>query len=242
MIMIYFLIQGIKMHEHHRDRLRDKIFVDPNSLNDYEALELILFNAIPRKNTNDISHRLLDRFGTISAVLSASPEELMSIDGIGKSAASYLVTLGLVLKRKNDETKFPKVFDFNKIRQPLVEAFMGFSEEVFMAFLLDKRQMILCRKIIYSKNKHRVDIDLTDFSRQVAITKPEYVVIAHNHTSGHCQPSEDDDKATEKICLALALNGATLLDHIIVAGEKVYSYYYDRRLDIIRNKVELKLK
>lgn len=231
------------MHEHHRDRLRDKVFVNVNSLNEYEMLELILFNAMPRKNTNDIAHRLIDEFGSTYAVLNASVEELMRIEGVGKTISSYLVTLGVVLKKcQDEESKFPTVFSFNDIRQPLIDAFRSYTEEVFMAFFLTKRNKIFARKTIYGNSQVKVDIDLTDLSKQVLLAKPAAVVIAHNHLNDCCYPSEDDDKATEKICMVLSLAGVPLLDHIIVSGENTYSYYYDKRLDKIRNIVELKLK
>ena len=230
------------MHEHHRDRLRDKIFVNPDALNDYEVLELILFNAIPRKNTNDISHRLLDRFGSIDAVLSAPAEQLMQVDGVGEKTACFLVSIGIVLNRRCEKSEFPKIFSFNDVCKPLIKAFKDYTEEAFMAFFLDKRHNVIARKVIYSASKYKVDIDLTDFSKQIVLAHPSFIVIAHNHTSNSCMPSEEDDNATEKICMVCALTGSTLLDHIIVAGEKVYSYYYSDRLESIRKKVELKLK
>lgn len=229
------------MHEHHRDRLREKLFAEPNSLNEFEILEVILYGAIPRKNTNDIAHRLIERFGSVGNVLKASIHELTEVEGVGKNTASFIVCLGLILSRKLEDERFPKVFSFNDIREPLIKAFSGYTEEVFMAFFLDKKQNIISRKIIYGSDTIKVDIDLKDFSRQVVLSKPAYVVIAHNHLSGKYQPSASDDKATEKICMVCALNGASLIDHIIVAGDKVYSYYYDKRLDIIRKNVELKL-
>ncbi len=229
------------MHEHHRDRLREKFLIEPNSLNEFELMELILYGAIPRRNTNDIAHRLIERFGSVVGVLNATAEELIEIDGVGKNAASYIVCLGLILSRKLEDERFPKVFSFSEIRGPLIDAFKGYTEEVFMVFFLDKKQNIVSRRIIYGNDSFKVDIDLKDFSRQVVLIRPAYVVVAHNHPSGKCQPSESDDKATEKICIICALNGAALVDHIIVAGDKTYSYYYDKRLDIIRNNVETKL-
>ena len=229
------------MHEHHRDRLRERFMENPNSLNEHELMELILFSAIPRKNTNDTAHRLIDRFGSVKDVLNASPHELMDIEGVGNNAAAFIVCLGKIINRQINDNRFPKVFDYNDIRQPLIEAFAGYSEEVFMAFFLDKKQNIQSRKIIYGKSAYKVDIDLKDFSRQIVLCKPAYVAVAHNHLSGYSQPSSDDDNATEKLCMVCALNGAALIDHIIVAGDKVYSYYYDHRLDIIRKKVEQKL-
>ena len=206
-------------------------------------LELILFNAMPRKNTNDIAHRLIDEFGSTYAVLNATTEQLMRVKGVGKTISCFLVTLGVVLQKcKSEEDKFPAIFSFNDVRQPLIDAFKKYDEEVFMAFFLDKRNKIFERKTIYGKSKVKVDIDLTDLSKQVLLAKPTAMVIAHNHLNGSCRPSDDDDKATEKIAMILSLAGVPLLDHLIVSGENVYSYYYDKRLEKIREIVQSKLQ
>ncbi len=231
------------MHEHHRDRLRDKVFVNVEALNEYEKLELILFNAMPRKNTNDIAHRLIDEFGSTYNVLNSSIEQLIRIQGVGKTISSYLVTLGAVLKQcKKADDKFPPVFSFNDVKEPLINAYKDFNEEAFMVFFLDKNNMIFERKIIHGNSRVKVDIDLTELSKQVLMSKPAAMIIAHNHLNGVCFPSDDDDNATEKIIMVLMLAGVPLLDHIIVSGNEVYSYYYDGRLDKIRNIVDSKLK
>ena len=236
-------MKDLVTHEHHRDRLREKVFIEPNSLNDYEILERILFNAIPRKNTNDVAHRLIDAFGSLSATLLAPPEDLVKIEGVGKSTASYIAMLGIILERNLDKkSDFPKVFSLADITTPLVNAFKRLTEEVFIVFFLDKNNEIVSRRYFYSKSKFKVDIDLKEFTKYLNLVKPEYVVITHNHPSGSCVPSDDDDNATEKICMICALHSVGLLDHIIVSGEDYYSYYYEHRLDYIRNNVELKLK
>ncbi len=231
------------MHEHHRDRLRDKVFVNVEALNEYEKLELILFNAMPRKNTNDIAHRLIDEFGSTYNVLNSTIEQLMRIKGVGKIISSYLVTLGTVLKQcRPGDDNFPPIFSFNDVKEPLINAFKAFNEEAFMVFFLDKNNKIFERKTIHGNSKVKVDIDLTELSKQVLMSKPAALIVAHNHLNGVCFPSDDDDNATEKIIMVLMLAGVPLLDHIIVSGNDVYSYYYEGRLDKIRNVVDIKLK
>lgn len=226
------------MHEHHRDRLREKALSDVSILNDYELLELILFGVVPRRNTNDISHRLIDEFGSLKAVFSASPKLLESVEGVGKITAAHIAAMGAAIGRIG-ETKdfFPEFFSFDGIRQPLVEFYKPYREEVFTVFFLDKKLKIVSRRMFYGHNVSEVVIDLNELSRQVVLNKPDFVVIAHNHLSGNTLPSNADDIATQKICLILTLNGSALLDHIIVSKENVYSYYYERRLDRIRKKV-----
>ena len=72
-------------HDGHRQRLRNRFLASPESFEDHELLELILFYSIPRKNTNEIAHRLLARFGSVKGVLNASVDALTEIDDIGES-------------------------------------------------------------------------------------------------------------------------------------------------------------
>ena len=225
------------MHEHHRDRLREKAVKDVSLLNDYEILELILFGVVPRRNTNDTAHRLIDEFGSLEAVFAAKPEMLMCIEGVGKTVAAHIAAINSVLSAVVErEDAFPKTFTFTDVRQPLIKFFRNMKEEALLVFYLDKNQKIISRHSIYGHKSYEVDIDLNEFSRMILINKPAYIVVVHNHLSGNVSPSGEDDSATQKFAAAALLNGASLIDHIIVSKDKIYSYYYDRRLDAIVEK------
>ena len=86
------------MHEGHRKRMYEKLKND-DGLYEHELLEILLFNAFQRKNTNPIAHALLDSFGSISGVLNASVEELCAVEGVGESVALYLKCIGECTKR-----------------------------------------------------------------------------------------------------------------------------------------------
>lgn len=219
------------MHEHHRDRLREKALKDITLLNDYELLELILFGCIPRRNTNDIAHRLIDEFGSIKAVFSANPEMLARVDGVGMTTAAHIAALARVIGEiEKKEDIFPKKFTFKTICAPLIDFFSDYREEVFIGFFLDKRQNIISHKMIFGHETYQVEIDLTELSRQLMLLKPSYLVISHNHLSGNATPSAADDVATQKIAMVAQLSGVIFLDHLIVSKDKVYSYYYDGHL------------
>ena len=74
---------GKNLHEGHRARLTERFTKNPDGFQDHELLELLLFNFVPRHNTNDTAHRLLRTFGSITNVLNASVKELCSVDGVG---------------------------------------------------------------------------------------------------------------------------------------------------------------
>ena len=225
------------MHEHHRDRLREKAIKDISLLNDYEILELILFGVIPRKNTNDTAHRLIDEFGSLEAVFAANPEMLTCVEGVGKTVAAHIAAINrCFISVVGRDDAFPKKFIFSEMRKPLIDFFKNLHEEALLVFFLDKKQSVISRRMIYGHDSYKVDIDMNEFSRMILINRPAYIAIAHNHLSGHVSPSDEDDAATQKFAAAAFLNGAGLIDHIIVGKDKIYSYYYDRKLEAILEK------
>lgn len=228
------------MHEHHRDRLREKAVNDISLLNDYEKLELILFGVVPRKNTNDIAHRLIDQFGSLKEVFAAKPEMLMLVEGVGKTVAAHLAAINCAfLSVAEAKDKFPTTFVFGKIAPALIDFFAPFLKEALVVFFIDKNSKIISRRVIYSENREQVEIDMAEFSKMIIMNKPAYIAVAHNHLSGNAAPSAKDDNATLKFATAALLSGAKLIEHIIVSGDKVYSYYRDRRIDAIQAKAEL---
>lgn len=83
--------QSKPLHANHRQRLREKYARDEASMCDHEMLELFLFDVIPRRNTNPIAHELINKFGSLIGVFTASKEELMQVNGIGERAASHII-------------------------------------------------------------------------------------------------------------------------------------------------------
>ena len=87
-------------HSGHRDRMRQRFIRDGlDSFQDHEALELLLFYAIPRRDVNELAHRLLLRFGSLSGVFDASMDQLTTVEGLGPQAAA-LIKLVPQLNRK----------------------------------------------------------------------------------------------------------------------------------------------
>ena len=230
------------VHENHRQRLREKFLKNPDALNKHELLELLLFYAIPRKNVNPLAHLLLDKFGSVNGVLSASANELMTVDGMGESTSAYITTLGKLLEVVSEEEiqEGLKLFNLENVKKYLVKFFSNYDKEVFYAFFLSKTEKVIA-KVSYTSDKvDEINFLLSEFSRSFASIKPYAVVVAHNHPSGNPEPSKKDDSATEKMYLMFSLNGVKLYDHVIVAGNKIYSYNSDGRLAQIASSVNSK--
>ena len=88
------------LHDGHRQRAKERYCqVGADALADHELLELALFYAIPRQDTNETAHRLLKRFRSLQGVLQASPEELEQVEGVGKNAALLLHLMADISQR-----------------------------------------------------------------------------------------------------------------------------------------------
>ena len=210
-------------------------------LQEHERLEMLLFNAYPRRNTNPIAHKLLDAFGSVRGVLEADIKELVAIEGVGERVALYLKCVASCAKPAYS-TDAAEVFlknygDFNNFTSKRLRAK---TEEVLELYLLERNGRV---KYIFSRNDfnaHGVSVQRDEIPSALAIVKPYGMLIAHNHLTGESRPSEQDDKFTSEMCVLCNLNGVTLYDHCIYAADNdVYSYFGSGRLDEIKAKYNL---
>lgn len=228
------------IHAGHRERMMNKLFETPEALNDHEILEIALFSSIPRKNTNPIAHALLNTFGTLEGVFRASKEELTAIAGIGPHTAMQIkVTFELVKRIIEQRGNLSDRFTYHAYRDRLFDFFDRSYTEKFIVLLLDKKQKIIKKLSFDSDLVNRVEVDLTQFAHEIALSKPYSVILMHNHPSGNALPTASDDQATGKIALALSLQGVQLYDHIVVTENDSYSYHYAGRMEEVRKKYDL---
>lgn len=222
------------MHEGHRQRMREQMKkTGMDSLSDVQTLEVLLYFTHARGDTNEIAHRLLNRFGSLSAVLEAPPSELKSVEGVGEATAE-LISLFIQLERRhflNRGDTRPILDTTAKCGQYLVPFFMGQQEEVVYLLCLDgKCKVIDCQLV------HRGAVNLAEISVRVIVkTALEHnatsVVVAHNHPSGIALASEEDRMTTERIRQALEAVNIHFVDHIIVADRDYISMAADGLLD-----------
>lgn len=232
------------LHENHRQRLKERFLKNPDSLNKHELLEVLLFYAIPRKNVNPLAHKLLDKFGSVNGVLTASASDLSSVDGVGENTATYLSLIGKIMGVINEESLEGeiKLFNLESVKNYLFKFFAGYDKEVFLAFFLSKSNKVIAKVSYTSDRVDEINFLLSEFSRSFASINPYAVVVAHNHPSGNPSPSKKDDSSTEKMHLMFSLSGVKFYDHVIIAGNKLYSYNSDGRLDKIAKSINAKFE
>ena len=211
---------GSNPHKDHRTRLK-KRFLDEglDNFHEHNVLELALFFAIPQRDTNELAHELINKFGSLSGVLDASFESLLEVDGIGAHAATFLKMLPAISRRYMLE-KTQKKFDLadrEQIARYLVAKYAGETEEVVYLLLFDNgANLIDCVKI------HHGNINSSSFNIRKAIEaainkRAAGVIISHNHPSGRAVPSDDDMNTTNMIRSAFSFLNITLAAHMIVA-------------------------
>lgn len=217
-------------HDGHRKRLLAN--VGKETLLDHELLEILLFNALPRRNTNDIAHRLLSAFGSLQGVLHASFVELRAVDGVGESVASYLVCLGLAFRRCTEKQKTEACGKYNAkdFLRYVEERYKTEGVEVVDAYLLDENLQIFLKKRIQSGDAVHVEFDPTVLAKLLVENTPSGLVIVHNHPYGAGEPSPKDDEMTKRCQMLCSTHNVLFCDHVIYAPEGVYSYYIQGKM------------
>lgn len=202
---------------------------------DHELLEVLLFNAIPRGNTNPIAHALIKSFGSLAGVFKASIKELMLVQGIGEKTAEYLHCLGLCFDRITPAPKgMPQYFTPKAFCDFLEEEYAGKPKEVLEIFCLNKVERLLFRKEFSIGKKDEVSIDPREVSALLLVMKPHTIVVAHNHPNGSRNPSPQDDVFTKRLYMLCFMNNVRLGDHVIVGQDGSFSYHATGRLDKIK--------
>lgn len=214
-------------HAGHRERMRRQLKTSGmDSLSDVQVLEVALYYAIPRRDTNELAHTLLARFGTLAGVFDASYEELTSIPGVGENAAALIMLVPQILKKsyvaRGEETAY--ITSSTEAGKYLVPRFMFEKDEIALLLCLDtQKRVISCteigRGVVNAVNASPRKVVETALKKRASA-----VILAHNHPDGFAIPSREDDIATKQIYSSLELVGIPLVDHIIVAGNDFVSY------------------
>lgn len=214
------------LHEKHRERLKEKFLeFGLDGLEDHELVELLLFYAVPRQNTNEIAHRLINEYGRISDILEADTENLMKIKGISKhSAVLFKLILASVNKYMNEQNDIANaMLTPQNIDKYIKNLFYGHTNEVAYALLLDKDCVVKKVKKLSTGTVNAAPIYPREVIKLAVNERYPYILLAHNHPNGNAMPSQNDLKITKTIELALNFIEVRLVDHVIVSGEKVIS-------------------
>ena len=192
---------------------------------DHTLLELLLFYGVPQKDTNPIAHRLIERYGSLLAVLTAPVEDLRKVEGVGESAAVLLKVAGQIGRkaRLSDAAQSRAMTDVETVGAYLLERYAGETHEVVYQLCLDRKGKLLACKRLNDGGASSASLDIRKVVENAILTSASTVILAHNHPSGIALPSDDDCAATTQAVQALQTIGVVLADHIIVADDDFVS-------------------
>lgn len=215
------------VHDGHRDRMRKRFFTNGLSgFADHEALELLLYYAIPRGDVNPLAHALMDRFGSLSGVLSAPMELLTQVDGVGERTAA-LLHLVLQITQKARLADLEQELALNtreRVGAYLLELFSRERNEAVYQICLDgKGKLLACRRL-GEGSASAVNLDIRQIVQNAITFCASSVILAHNHPSGVALPSQEDHAATLRVKAALEAIDVRLEDHIVVADHDFISF------------------
>ncbi len=208
------------LHEGHRKRMKERFLQSGlEAFETHNILELLLFYGIPRKDTNEIAHRLEKAFGSFSNVLDAPFEELIKIEGMGESAAILLKLIPAVCREYMDD-KYSIGTIINSTERAgefLIPKFIGRNNEIVYIICLDNKCKVINSMIAFEGSVNAASVSVRNLVEIALRSNATSVIIAHNHPSGIAIPSFEDIETTQKLIKAFDTVEIKLLDHIIIA-------------------------
>lgn len=214
-----FFDAGVSPHAGHRERLRDRFRKGgADALPDYELLELLLFRALPRRDTKDLAKRLIARFGSFAEAVNAPEARLKEVTGVGDSVVTELklVRAAAVRMMRRDLDHKP-TFSSTPAVVDYLRAVQGFeAREQFRILFLDRRNHLIADEVQGLGTVDHTPVYVREVVKRALELSATAVILVHNHPSGDPEPSRADIDMTKRIIEAARPLGVTVLDHIIV--------------------------
>jgi DNA repair protein RadC len=214
------------LHEGHRKRVRSRFLSEGlSNFQPHNALELLLFYSVPRRDTNELAHRLMENFGTLSGVLEADFEELLKIEGISENTATLLKLIPELAKyyQLDRQNKKDKLDTYDKIGKFMLPYFLGEKDEAVYLLCLDSKLNCIGCSCLRRGSVNSASINARLLANAALKVNAVSVVLAHNHPGGLAIPSAEDISTTYTLIETLKPLGICLLDHIIVADNDFVS-------------------
>lgn len=202
------------MHEKHRERVRARFLENgADSFSDKNLLEFLLFFSLPRIDTNPVASRLLEKFGSLSGILSSDISELKKIKGMGPSSSILIGLVGELSRRLSRNV--PSTED--DVLRILTETFSDNTKELFYIFSVDDGTIISDGICISEGCFDNVEININQLIDSVLLFESRNIVLVHNHPDGIVAPSHEDIENTIYLKKILNDKGFNVIDHYIYA-------------------------
>lgn len=226
------------IHTGHRDRMRQRYLeTGPDSFATHELLEMLLYGTIPRGDTNEIAHHLLEEFGSLSNLIEADPHEIAKTAGVAWKSAVFLSMLHEVVRRYEREKREQKLAltSIDRSVQYCGGLLKYRTEERFYVICMDSRRKILHTAKIAEGSVDTATINPRTVTEKALRYKATGVLLCHNHPGGNVRPSSEDIAITVKLREVLEILGVQVVDHIIIGENQYFSFFEN---DLLRDKTK----
>lgn len=213
------------IHDGHRKRFKEEFLARPDSFPEHKLLELLLFYANPRGDTNPIAHTLIDHFGSLAGVLDALPEELVKVPGVGEHAVVLLKAVKETGGRyRSSRANVEEIIHTTKdIYEELKDHFFGARNERVVLLCLDGKGKKLGVRKISEGNVNAAEVTTRGVVEAAMALNASQAILSHNHPSGLALPSDEDKATTRYLAKVLQTVGVTLIDHVIFSDDDMVS-------------------
>lgn len=210
------------IHSGHRQRLKERFLREGlDGFEKHNILELLLFYTIPQRDTNPIAHALLNRFGSLSGVFSASLEELCTVNGVSEHTATLIKLIPEIWRNAACEVLPDVRYDsVDKLGRLLIDRFAGMTVEVIFLVLMDNSWHILEIVKLGEGSVNQVRMDTRKLIEHAIRTNAAMAVLAHNHPNGTLVPSPEDMVTTTEVAHAFRTIRVEFLEHLLIAGNR----------------------
>ena len=233
-----------KKHVGHRERLKQRFVREGlDSFEEHNILELILFYTIPQKDTNELAHDLLDRFGSLDGVFNAGQEQLMEVKGVGEHTALFLSMFPKLIDsyiedRKQNET----ISGMQNVVEFAVRKLAFSQTECLLIIFIDNKQCMLNWHFLQEGMVASENLDIRTIVRMIMGTNTTQVLLARNYLKGKSKLGRSDVKIATELSDVLGSIGVGMFDYIVsgvdgkIATLKGNAVYKPKK-DIPRSKV-----
>lgn len=213
----------------HRKRLRERFLKNEGSdMPDYELLELLLMQAIPRKDVKPLAKELIRHFGNFANVISAPEYQLREISGVKDNTIAMLKLVSAAAKRLSWENlasdDMPILLNMDSLIDYCRSAFAYAEVEELHILYLDTKLKLIANELVQKGSLSSVSVSPREVVKNALNKNATSIIMVHNHPSGSPKPSANDIALTKKVAQACQLMGLKLQEHIIITKADYYSF------------------
>lgn len=213
--------------EGHRARMRARLLkAGPDAVADHELLEMVLFLALPRRDTKPIARALVGRFGSFAAAISASLPELRGVEGLGEAGAAALKLVQAAAHRlvRAEVKDRPVLADWPRLMDYLGAMLARERVEQFRILFLDSRNRLLADEGQARGTVNHTPVYPREVVKRALELHATAIILVHNHPSGDPAPSREDIEMTTAIVGAAQALSLVVHDHVIVGNGRWFSF------------------